>query len=392
MSKVINGTIYFTNTLFHFDTPSNVRAKLNFLFIDLIDTKIHRKNLFTNINKVIFYFDDGTNSEIGINKIHFQQGKDKLPKRINNSSELETPVSAIERFNSKIYARLVELWNLSSTYDELEFLLFHINDMPPLVEIELVNTERMFLYKVSKPNSNLEFPIFGRNFTSILEKLSSSEFNLDNDDSIGVLSGMVRKMLEEDNTDYQNRERIISFYIELFGYATKSFYKQKNNSDFGKIVLCLKKIKQGFDFINNHKDFSRYINFIKNCYGYEITNKDYEYYDLMEMVYYHEFGHLFFGHINQNASHVSTPNKMQESYANFFASLILDSQVKSIQILIKTRYQPIAYQEPILVKINQSMQLLSNTVLPSCNLSFLTFYGLIAKERLDRQKNNGIHI
>jgi hypothetical protein len=112
----------------------------------------------------------------------------------------------------------------------------------------------------------------------------------------------------------------------------------------------------------------------------------------MEMVYYHEFGHLFFGHINQNASHVSTPNKMQESYANFFASLILDSQVKSIQILIKTRYQPIAYQEPILVKINQSMQLLSNTVLPSCNLSFLTFYGLIAKERLDRQKNNGIHI
>jgi hypothetical protein len=392
MAKVIKGTVYFTHTVPEdFDSLLNVREKLTTLFINLVNTKIYRKNLFTNVNKVIFYFDDGTESEIVINKINFYQGNNKLPKRINNLSDLETPVSAIEKFNSKIYSRLVEIWNLSNSYEELEFLLFHINDMAPLVEIELVNTEQMLLYKVSRPNSNVVPPIFGRNLTNILRRLSSSEFDLNNDDSLGILRGMVRELLEDNHPDYKDRETIVSFYLELLGYATKSVYKQNTNSEFGKIVLCLKKIKQGFDFINNHKDFSKFTSFIKYCFGYEITQTDYDYYDLMEMVYYHEFGHLFFGHINQKSSHVSNPNKMQESYANFFASIIFDSQLKSLQILIKTRFQPIEYQEPVLVKINESMKFLSNNYLPKCNLTSLTFYGLIAKERLDRQNNNGIH-
>jgi len=105
------------------------------------------------------------------------------------------------------------------------------------------------------------------------------------------------------------------------------------------------------------------------------------------MVYYHEFGHLFFGHIKQNSRHVSTPNTMQESYANFFASLIFDSQVKSLQILIKTKFQSIQYREPILIKVNRS---LSQDSL-SCKLSSLTLHTLIENERTDRQNNNGIH-
>jgi hypothetical protein len=60
-------------------------------------------------------------------------------------------------------------------------------------------------------------------------------------------------LLEDNHPDYKDRETIVSFYLELLGYATKSVYKQNTNSEFGKIVLCLKKIKQGYTNINNRK-------------------------------------------------------------------------------------------------------------------------------------------
>jgi hypothetical protein len=388
MAKVIKGIIHFiNNSSENFDSLISVKNKLTTLFVNLLNNKINRKNLFTNVDIINFYFDDGTESKIVINKIGFHQKNNKLPIRINNLSDLETPKIEIDKFNSNIYSRLLETWNLSTTYEEIEFLLYHINNMPPLLEIELVNTEKMLIHQFSKPKSKPVPPIFGGNIDDILKRLSDKEFDLNNEDSLGILREMISKLLDEDNLANRDKEVIISFYLELLGYATKSIYKQNNHFEFGKIVLCLKKIKQGFDFISNHNDFIRFTSFIKNCFNFEITNKDYQYYDLMEMVYYHEFGHLFFGHIKQNSKHISTPNTMQESYANFFASLIFDSQVKSLQILIKTKFQSIQYREPILIKVNRS---LSQDSL-SCKLSSLTLHTLIENERTDRQNNNGIH-
>jgi len=368
------------------------KSKLSKDYKDLLENRIFRKN-FPSTNKIIQlnYKDDF--KEIIINKVTHDLKRYKLPSLINNRSDFETPLSAINRFNKNIFNRLIELWNYSWTFEELEFLLYHINNMPPLIEIELVDTQRMLIHKkiVSK-NKGLN-SIWGEDLIKLLDKLSNSEIDFENDDFLGILKELERKILQRENLNIEDREKIISYYLELLGYATSSTYSQSNTTDeYAKIGLCLKEIKKVENYIANHKEFIDYQSFISKCHLYEFENKNYSYYELLEKVYYHEFGHIYFGHTKKISNHVDNPNKTQESYANFFSSLIYNSEQKSFLIWLLTRFQPVEYKDPILLHLHPDINHFNPKTNNLCKLNHFCLYRIILREREKRKRSSeGIH-
>jgi hypothetical protein len=265
--------------------------------------------------------------------------------------------------------------------------------MPPLVEIELVNSERMLIrkLKVFKKLEDLK-SILGEEIIKLLEKLSHHEFNLENEDFLGMLKDLERKILDRELFNIEDRERIISYYLELLGYATSSAYSQNYSLESGKIGLCLKSIKKVEHYITNHKEFLDYQSYIAKCYLYEFENKSFAYLDLLEKVYYHEFGHLFFGHTKNKSNHVDNPNKTQESYANFFASLIYNSQNKSFLIWFLTRFQPDEYKEPILLHIHPDINEIDPKKYNQGKLDQFNLQRMIKDEKEKRQSSlKGIH-
>jgi hypothetical protein len=258
-------------------------------------------------------------------------------KEINSNSKNSFSQNLFDSFLKIIKDKLIELWNISSTFDELAFLIFHINEMPPFTEIYLESNLTMLLEKKDIIERKYPSRMRGINATIIYnheQKVDLSDLSKLSKQTLEQLEIGINKTLGNlDPRDYRiyDEEFKFSYYIELLGYATTYLapVEVNNGFNFGRIGLDLKKIKEFNKNLKKDKDFYYFLKHLEYCLGYKMNAKDLGFKLLLEKVFYHEFGHLYFGHCNKKTNDkrelVNNPDQKRESYANFFASMIFDS-------------------------------------------------------------------
>ena len=181
----------------------------------------------------------------------------------------------------------------------------------------------------------------------------------------------------------------------MLGIASLSKKIQNPTDEFGEIALNIEALKKFHKKFRKNDRFEAFSKKFEDCLSYKITYKDYKYDSLLAKVFYHEFGHLYFGHCNRAANNIKNPNEVRESYANFFASLVFDSQKKSTFIWIMTRFQLNEYKFPKLLKMSKDYDVMSDKSKISsfnCTLNKIkSFIDFAVEERELRIKNGGLH-
>jgi hypothetical protein len=350
------------------------RDQFRDLYIQLLNHKIFQKNYKLSTEFMLqFSSNEGVISSFEIKKpIYF---KEKRLTFTNNTLLKYPPNKEIKGFLLKIHTRLLELWNTVSSFEELEFLLFHINNMPPLGEVYFEPRSNM-LKKIPYLNQVYPQSIRGIDKIATNEKFKRLKLDSNNNEKYHELEHLVASNLNENDSllkNYSNNDnkelidKVIAFLIEILGYATQSNNEQ-NPEDFGIIGLNIELLKNFYTKIERHSSFNDLKERLFKCYGYKITKRDFVFESILEKVFYHEFGHLYFGHcrLGSHNNVLKNPNKKRESYANFFASLISNNQLKSSLIWLQTRFQSKEYQFPILLKFPESYNDTRNT---TCNFN-----------------------
>ncbi len=320
--------------------------------------------------KAIFYLDSLPLSKISINL------NDAKIRAIEVTNDLGIPKKLIytnkdfQKLNEKISYKLIEYWNLAETYEELEFLLFNINEMVPIFEIELVQRITMLTYKFDEIANEKRYQKVIGYHINILKELSKKEFNPLVIQNLKTLQDYWTQIITEDKSLNNDDECFIATMSELLGCATLSKNQFRVDGQTqkplpsGKILLAPILIDDFYKVIAKQSRFSDRCSKINSYYGIEINKNSFKFRELLEKVYYHEVGHLYFAHVTN--SWKPNPDQTKESFANAFASLIFGEQKKSLMIWLMTRYQIDAYKEPYLIKLpnginnNEDLSIKSN--------------------------------
>ncbi len=132
----INRIFVIKDTLPHevYDKHDLFINKYKDLYKKLLNQKIFQKK-YNDPTKLFLKFSSSEEivSSFEINNLSYFT-EEKLVFT-NNTFLKSTPKKEIKGYLLKIHNRLLELWNTSSSFEEVEFLLFHINNMPSLGEV-----------------------------------------------------------------------------------------------------------------------------------------------------------------------------------------------------------------------------------------------------------------
>jgi hypothetical protein len=365
------------------------KFKINYLnfYFAMLEHKLLLKPIDFKIGIPTFeFFEKNTKISSVIIKINEKIQNDKVKRVISNTDEAPPlKTTLVDKLIEDILVRLIELWNLSTTFDELEFLLFHLNNMPPLLEVSSKSGLEM-VRKIKYIPTH-----YGGALTGI-EKIDIDETwkSFDSKDLEKLKSLIHRHLLEDNEWEFGKR---ISLIIELLGYATLSDKYKDPKEDFGLIAINLNSIKSFHKKFQKKPQFKGFSKIIEECFSYNIAPRDFKENFLLAKVFYHEFGHLYFGHCNSISPRDDNPNITRESYANFFASVLFNNQKRSLLIWLMTRFQINAYKSPKLLKMSEDYNKINftNSHSINCLINMKSLIDLIKEERDIRTRNGGFH-
>ncbi len=376
MHKVIlEKTNYYSNPIkseFNYADFEIFKNQLFEVYVDLLEHKFAiKKRRQIEHFKVSFYGIDKDQetllSEFQFNhnvapfsdlQIYYDEG---IPKRLRYSKQ------KIKDLNKKIANKLIEYWNLAISFEEIEFLMRNIEQMIPIYEIGFVEKSTMIFHNVDLiDRTDCYKKSFNKDHLGLLRMLKEKNFNPLNPEDTKALNEKWKDWIKGDwNTDYDLKCHIKTI-SEFLGRASLS---DKYPPHLGKILLAPILIDDYHKELGREYHLQNYINQIYYYYGVKLSAKSYKFADLIEKVYFHEVGHLYFNHVTYSTP--SNPNEAKESFANAFASLIFDSQEKSLMIWLMTRFQVDEYKRPYVIKVpNELIDTGNLTFNKSRNLSF----------------------
>jgi hypothetical protein len=293
-------------------------------------------------------------------QIYYEDG---IPKRLRYGKQ------RIKDLNEKIAHKLIEYWNLANSFEEIEFLMRNIEQMIPIYEIGFVEKSTMIFHNLDLiERTDCYKKSFNKDYLGLLRMVRDKNFNPLNPEHTKVINEKWKDWINRDWETVYDRECHIKAISEFLGQASLSDKKPPN---LGKILLAPILINDFYKDLEREYLFQTYIKDIYKYYGVKLSTKSYKFADLIEKVYFHEVGHLYFNHVTYSTS--SNPNEVKESFANSFASLIFDSQEKSLMIWLMTRFQVDAYKWPYVIKV-------PNELINSGNLTFNKSRNLSFKE------------
>ena len=324
--------------------------------------------------QIKFYCDSEIVSEINFNLDDFMNRDIEVNSDSVIPSKLIYSKKDFLKLNQKISYKLIEFWNLSKTFEELEFLLFNICQMIPIFEIELVEKSTMITFKLEEISNERCYQTIVGPYGNIIKEVSSKNFDILDSSNINKFNDYWHELISNDRSLNDDDECSIATLSEFLGCATLSNnhtrFDSKNlkSLPLGKILLAPLLINDFHKAIGKQSRFLSRCNDVKAHYGIDINKKTYKFDELLEKVYFHEVGHLYYAHLTNSLK--PSPNGTKESFANSFASLVFDDQKKSLMIWLMTRYQVEAYKNPFLIKLPVEINKRENLSKKSNNLIF----------------------
>lgn len=342
----------FTKSEFYYENFDKFKNQLFEVYVDLLEHKFAIKKRSQIDQFKVSFYGTNENQETLLSEFQFNHNvapftdlqiyyEDGIPKRLRYSKQ------KIKDLNQKIANKLIEYWNLAISFEEIEFLMRNIEKMIPIYEIGFVEKSTMIFHNIDLiERTDCYKKSFNKDYLGLLRMLREKNFTPLNPEYAKAVNEKWKDWIKGDwNIDY-DRECNIKTISEFLGRASLS---DKSPPNLGKILLAPILIDDYHKELRREYLFQNHINQIYKDYRVKLSVKSYKFENLIEKVYFHEVGHLYFNHVTYSTS--SNPNEVRESFANSFASLIFDSQEKSLMIWLMTRFQVDEYKWPYVIKV-----------------------------------------